>query len=360
MEEKFPDSLVVLTQKQDPWRPWNYKPEDMEFPCISLPENIHISTHMAISTGIQNIIKQSRNRPVIHLLESISGLNSWLIINRCKSNYYLMVNDGGFPEVTLRPTQRLRWLLIGRHCYGVLTPGNAGRHYMMAWGFPSDRIYNSYLSIDVNKFSRFRASEQASRQREKIRRKLGLTSDDILALCVSRLLDWKRLEDLSESLVYLPESVKKKLFVLIIGNGQFRDPINKINNIAGSRFEWIESTEYEEMVNYYAASDFFVLPSEGDIWGLVINEALAMGKPVICTRRIGASELVKDGWNGFKVPVRSPQAIADAITVLTEDQNRRNLMAKNATSIKDTWNSGKYINQLERIVNDIGLEEENI
>ena len=70
----------------------------------------------------------------------------------------------------------------------------------------------------------------------------------------------------------------------------------------------------EKLKEYYQASDIFVLPTREDIWGLVINEAMANGLPVITTDRcVAGLELVRDGENGYIVPVGDVDVTTDAI-----------------------------------------------
>ncbi len=353
MCNEFPGSLVILTTKADPMRPWVYNPEEMGFPCVYAPETIHFSYHLALSRGIKQIVKRVANRRVVHLFGSVSGLNVLRIMRISSGNIFLLANDAGFSKQTRRLSQRLRWNFVGKRCHGVLSPGEAGQRYMQAWGFSKDQIYNSYFSHDVETYAKYRESEQAYKDRNLIRDDYHFDKNHILGLCVSRLIDWKRVEDLAEALKYIPSETQKRLYILLIGDGPYKTPLRLLETCKNVRFKWIPAVSYEEMLKYYAASDFLVLPSEGDIWGLVVNEALSMGKPVICTNRIGASEMVEDGWNGIKVPVRSPEALASAIESLVMGDQLRTSMSQNAQTIEKTWHSGLFIEELKRLTRDL-------
>jgi glycosyltransferase involved in cell wall biosynthesis len=73
-------------------------------------------------------------------------------------------------------------------------------------------------------------------------------------------------------------------------------------------------------------ASFLVLPSICDGFGLVVAQAMAAGRPVIVTENVGASELVSHGANGYIVPIRSPNALAEFIGNLAFDQERRTAM----------------------------------
>lgn len=357
IEAAFPGSLVVLTGRPDPNRPWPYDFKDMDFNCVSAPETIHLSNHLAWSRGLVKYVQGVAGQKVIHLLETVSGLNALNIIMNARGNAFAMMSDGGFPETTKRISQKLRWELVGKQCVGTIVPGDAGRNYMSAWGFPSDKIYNSYLSHDVNAFIAYRDSETAKIDRKVLRSELLKNNQDVLMLCVSRLLDWKRLEDLADALQMQTNKTAERLVVVLIGDGPFRIPLSKFESLKNIRFKWIPAMPYEDVMKYYAASDFTILPSEGDIWGLVVNESLSMGKPVICTDQIGASELVIDGWNGFKTSKRNPKALADSIRDLTLDGQLRQSMSQNALTIEKTWHSGLYIEELKRLASNIDWDK---
>ena len=101
------------------------------------------------------------------------------------------------------------------------------------------------------------------------------------------------------------------IFLLIVGDGPF---INECKDLAKKiDIKNIHFMGYVDAKAYcYKACDVFVLPSillddhQYEAWGLVINEAMAFGKPIITTDAVGAAEdLVKDGYNGYIVKNKS-------------------------------------------------------
>ena len=84
-----------------------------------------------------------------------------------------------------------------------------------------------------------------------------------------------------------------------------------------------------ELQKWYRACDIFALTTREDIWGLVINEAMANGLPILSTQRcIAALELVKDGVNGYIVPVEDASALAEKINILVHNSELRISMAE--------------------------------
>lgn len=353
---EFPGSRVILTRHMDPYRAWDACVKEWGFPVLTAAETLRLTNHISLSPALLDWVKNGTGKG-IHLLGDMSGLNALFVrYLRNKEEALIMYNDGGFPESTRRPSQVLRWQLVGRHCFGMLTPGLIGRDYAKAWGFPDDRIYNSYFSHDTDAFTAYRKSQAYQENRSRLRLRFGLKADQVMLLCVSRLLEWKRLADLAEAMKTVSSEILNQVVLVLIGDGAYVAPVESLRSISGLTFHWIRRVFYDDMPYYYGASDMLVLPSEGDIWGLAVNEALSLGKPVICTDRIGASELVHNWTNGFKVPIRNPAAIADAITVLVKNPELRFRLSSNALSIERSWNSDLAIYELRRLFTDIAAK----
>ena len=67
----------------------------------------------------------------------------------------------------------------------------------------------------------------------------------------------------------------------------------------------------EDLAGLYALAEALVLPTHSDTWGLVVNEAMACGLPIIVSSVAGCSaDLVEDGWNGYVVPPRDSEKLS--------------------------------------------------
>lgn len=105
----------------------------------------------------------------------------------------------------------------------------------------------------------------------------------------------------------------------------------KLDNV---HFEGFKTKE--KLKEYYRAADLFVLPTREDIWGLVVNEAMANGLPIITTNRcVAGLELVKDGVNGFIVPTDDSTALSAKINeVLANDFLRQQMATESLKRIR--------------------------
>ena len=84
----------------------------------------------------------------------------------------------------------------------------------------------------------------------------------------------------------------------------------------------------EDLAGLYALAEALVLPTHSDPWGLVVNEAMACGLPIIVSSVAGCSaDLVEDGWNGYVVPPRDPEKLSVAIDSLVRQPELKQQMS---------------------------------
>ena len=89
-----------------------------------------------------------------------------------------------------------------------------------------------------------------------------------------------------------------------------------------------------ELKEYYEAVDIFCLQTRGDVWGLVVNEAMACGLPVITTNRcVAGLELIQDDFDGYIVDAEDYHAVADRIVHLISQPMLLQEMSRNALEI---------------------------
>ena len=95
----------------------------------------------------------------------------------------------------------------------------------------------------------------------------------------------------------------------------------------------------------FEMADLFVFPSLHDGWGVVVNQALGAGLPIICSSLVGAADLVLPGHNGFIVPPGDIPALAGAIRSLVSDRDRRRAFAQNSRAAAQDWVPSKGVDR---------------
>jgi glycosyltransferase involved in cell wall biosynthesis len=199
----------------------------------------------------------------------------------------------------------------------VLVIGTRNRDYYRAFGVPDEKFYWAPYGVDNSWFA---LSEPArSLARARVRRTLGVSDDTIVFASSAKLIARKRPEDLVDAVAAVRRG-GAKVHALFIGDGEERSSIERRAKDAAiadavSISGFVNQTE---LPAWYAAADTLVLPSDSrETWGLVVNEAMAGGLPVIVSDAAGcASDLVDEGVNGFTYPCGDVPVLADRLSRL--------------------------------------------
>lgn len=100
--------------------------------------------------------------------------------------------------------------------------------------------------------------------------------------------------------------------IMVVGDGTQRKELEQYSRDQGlgDRIQWVGRVDYKDLGQYFVDADVFVLPTLEDTWGMVVLEAMILGKPILCSKWAGASELVIDGENGYCFDPHEPEELA--------------------------------------------------
>ena len=231
---------------------------------------------------------------------------------------------------------------------GFLAIGTLNREFYLHYGVPPDRIFLMPYSVD-NEFFTERISE-AHKTREKFRAELGLAPNRAVILFASKLQPRKRARDLLEAYKRLsPDGNREPVpYLIFVGDGQDRDYlVAQAKKLGWASIKILGFKNQSELPRYYDLCDVFVLPSVNEPWGLVINEVMNAGKPIIVSDQVGAGfDLVKDGVNGIVVPSGDTSALADSVKRLTEEPALAQSMGYASKGQISDWNFKADLNGL--------------
>jgi glycosyltransferase involved in cell wall biosynthesis len=357
MAEVFPDAKFYFYSAMDADRPWSDDLSDWKIEWRRMRRNISLGRFGSLSL---DLLQELRRAPIgtVHLVGSGLSVLDWGIMSLVgifRLATVVHFSDAGFPDQLTRKTKR-RW----KYCFGLgcryhFAPGRLGRDYGLALGFNPEKIYNAFFSHDVNRFNAY-YQQHAVRARQTLREQHGIPPTHHVVLTISRFLDWKRLEDAAAALLRLeteqPELAVNITYVLI-GDGAWQEHLPILQQLCKTRVLLLPQMPYDKVLNWYCAADYFLFPSEGDIWGLVVNEALSMHVPVICTQRIGAAELVRNGQNGYVVAPRDPAGIAKCLAAALLDEQVWRQQKIEANAIIESWKSELGIQELIRLCREV-------
>jgi glycosyltransferase involved in cell wall biosynthesis len=234
---------------------------------------------------------------------------------------------------------------------GVITPGDDGRRFARSYGTADERIHNARHRIDVQYFAR-KANEAVS-GRNAYRARLGLAG--VTFLYVGRLWRGKGLDHLLDAFGVLQRRLKGEASLLLVGDGpeeahlRARCDNEGLQNVVFAGFK-----QKQELPRYYAAGDVFVFPTLGDPYGLVVDEAMASGLPVISTSCAGEiRQRVEERISGYIVPAGNSAALLTAMETLAVDQSLRERMGQASARSMDGQSPELWAHDFEEAVEKI-------
>ena len=175
--------------------------------------------------------------------------------------------------------------------------GTRNREFYLSHGVKEERLFAVPYVVDNSYFIN---AARASGDREKIRLELGLPRHKTLLMSASKMIARKRPMDVLEAFHRLrKEGLDAGLF--FVGSGELEAVLKdyvRQNDLSDVYFFGFRNQT--ELPKFYSAADIFVFPSENEPWGLILNEVMCAGLPVVVSREIGAArDLVCSGENGF-------------------------------------------------------------
>ena len=212
--------------------------------------------------------------------------------------------------------------MLQRHVDAAIVSGESGADYMRGIGTAPDKIFKVPYATDVDRFaslSLHRCGASANR-----------------LLYVGQLIERKGLLQFIEALsAWLGAHATFAVELVIVGDGPLRTSLESLSTPTNLQLTFTGNLDYFKMPEIYAQAGVFVFPTFADTWGLVVNEALAAGLPVLGSAYSQAvQELVVDGWNGWLFRADQRAEMYDAIErcMFTEPSHLEDMREKARTT----------------------------
>ncbi|WP_082688848.1 glycosyltransferase family 4 protein [Ruegeria marisrubri] len=232
---------------------------------------------------------------------------------------------------------------------GVLSVGTANDMHYRSMGIPNDHIFRVPFAVDNSRFSAFADFGQV--RKRDLRLEYGLDPDLPVICFAAKLAPHKRPHDLLKAYAALVSSGTRAQLA-IVGTGHLESELRQeAEKIKNGRISFLGFVNQSRLPSLFAACDVFVLPSEFEAWGLVVNEAMCAGLPVICSRECGCShDLVKDGLNGHVFDVGDIGALYNALSNVLSDGDRQASYSAASREIVARWSFRECANGLRQAI----------
>lgn len=301
----------------------------------------------------QQWLLNSFNTFTAHFLSGVSIGNdsafSFEVLRFLKSEKYDIIVIGGYSTATAMLA--IKYMRLNKIPFilnadgGIIKKDSRWRYLFKRFFISSARAWLSSSDETSNYLEHYGASKNAiykypftsikdedivncplsNNEKRKIRQQLNIKEDRVI-LAVGRFISIKGFDTLIKSTSLIDSSTG----VYIIGGQATEEYSDLRQSLNLNNVHFIGFQAKEELSKFYKMSDLFVLPTRGDVWGLVINEAMAYGLPIITTDKcVAGLELIEDWENGFIVPVDDERTLAEKISIALKDDKLLEKMAIN-------------------------------
>jgi len=243
-------------------------------------------------------------------------------------------------------------LWVYRHADAIVAYGEHVKLYLASLKVAPEKVFIAPHAIDNAAYNRIVTQDEKATLRARLK-----VANNKIVLYLGRLEQIKGVTYLLQAFASLGAD---NTTLVIVGDGSLREPLiglaRELGIIENTRFAGYAAPE--KALNYYAIADVLVLPSVTTVhgketWGLVLNEAMNQGVPVVATDAVGAAAggLVQSGVNGAVVPERDSSALAEAIGHILNDDKLRASMSQNARRIIADWNNDRMVEGFQQAIN---------
>jgi glycosyltransferase involved in cell wall biosynthesis len=200
---------------------------------------------------------------------------------------------------------------VSRHFDAAFTAGAVSAGYARALGFGPSQIWRGYDVVDNDAFAR--GAELARSRGSSLLQELGLPQQ--VFVYVGRFSPEKNLQALLDATVeYRRRAGSAAWGMLLVGAGPDASALERrVSELRGS-VAMTGFRQIDQLPEVYAAASALILPSTSEPWGLVVNEAMACGLPILASERCGAAlDLVFPGINGY---IFDPDSVDDMVQAM--------------------------------------------
>ena len=294
----FADRIEDKKHRNASW----YVPSEGSFHAVQLKKTLSVKSN-SLCLEVTKWLKQPFDHIVVcgYSNPTVIWAMAWM---RAHKIPFWMEVDGGLIREDASWKHRVKSGLVG--CADRwLSSGKYTTEYLVHYGAKKESVreypFTSLVEADVQ------PGLPAAEEKAALRQELGIEEEYCL-LAIGQFIHRKGFDVLLKAAAALPENAG----IYLVGGEPTEEYLKLREELQLNNVHFLGFQSKETLVKFYKAADVFVLPTREDIWGLVINEAMAYGLPVITTDRcVAGLELVEDDVNGYIVPVRSVEALAE-------------------------------------------------
>lgn len=248
---------------------------------------------------------------------------------------------------SIRDTVIRRWVAMSD---ALLYIGRRNREAYLEYGADESKLFFTPYSVDVEDIA---ATIARSADRASLRREWGIPRDDTVLLFVGKLTPRKH----PEAMLHLAAECGRTVHVALVGSGPLEAQLRAEAARAGlGNVSFHGFVNQRRIAEVYALADVFVMPSEDEPWGLVLNEAMAAGvAPVVCSDIGASADLIRDGETGFTFANGDWNAMTALVRRLVADADSRTAVGAAARAMSNRYSYGATVNGVVDALTSLGV-----
>lgn len=269
---------------------------------------------------------------------------------------YVLNADGGFIN---KNEKRLNYL-IKKHFISSasywLSSGKETNEYLQYYGAKKEKIFNfPFTSLKKDEILKDNISFQ---EQCDLRKKYGVNYKKVI-ISIGQFIYRKGFDWMIDAY----SNIDKSTGIYIIGGSPTDEYLKMKKDLSMDNLHFIGFQNKSDILNWYKLADLFVLPTREDIWGLVINEAMSQGTPVITTTKcLAGLELLKENTHDCIVEVEDKRGLLEATNnILNLKNEQKNQLKKEMLKIVSFYSienmAEKHFNIFKTIVLDKSKEK---
>jgi glycosyltransferase involved in cell wall biosynthesis len=255
----------------------------------------------------------------------------------------LMSASNAFDETRTATREWIKRRIVSRFSAG-LVGGTMAADYLVQLGMDRDAVFSGYDVVDNAHFQK-----ETPARTDEVRK---AASGRPFFLAAARFIAKKNLAGLLKAYAAYRQRVGSDAWALIVlGDGPLRPELERLRTELSLSGDVIFPgfKQYGELPAWYAAAEAFILPSTAEQWGLVVNEAMAAGLPVLVSRRCGcAVDLVEEGKNGFVFDPFQIEDMTDAMWRIAHGGVDRKALGARSREVIGDWGPGRFADGLRQ------------
>jgi glycosyltransferase involved in cell wall biosynthesis len=276
---------------------------------------------------VKYLLDKSFDKIIVSNPTSPTGIFAVLVLKVFRRKY-MVESDGAFPSGSGGIRAKIKKFVMADADICFSTADTHDEYYMES-GVKKENLrrypFTSFGEDDTKK-----ARELAEKfTKEELKKKLGMTEEKVI-LSVGRFTYENGYGKGFDVLLNISKSFADTTGIYIVGDEPTKEFIERKEKEKLDNVHFIGFKTPTELADYYIASDLFVLLTRGDVWGLVINESMMYGLPVITTDKcVAGVELIKSDKNGYIVSVENEEDIIEKINCILKDRELSENMTRN-------------------------------